>query len=171
MLCADQRHANGSSGGEYVQYSTRYSHIPKLPPNQPLIGDVRSRPVNLFVCRAAQPSILSAIPISERPSIRVTYPQQATDRMPNQPSTMDTVRSTAASATQTVVGTVDSSQNQGSNSTNSSSNTGPQDSSSHKPYKQQLDEAAYTYTLPGEDTKKETLVEKGTCLHYAKLPR
>lgn len=82
--------------------------------------------------------------------------------MSNQPSTMDTIRSTAASATQTVAETLDPSQNQGSDNNTTSSKKDSQGSSSDKSYKQQLDEAAYTHAPVGEENKNETLVEKGT---------
>jgi hypothetical protein len=83
--------------------------------------------------------------------------------MSNQPSTMDNIRSTAASATHTVAEIIDPSQNQGSDNTNLSSKKDPQGVSSDKPYKEQLDEAAYTYIPQGEEKKKESLVEKGMC--------
>jgi hypothetical protein len=78
---------------------------------------------------------------------------------------MDTIRSTAASATQTVVETLDSSQNQGSQNETPNSKKDAQDPSGDKSYKQQLDEAAYTYTPAEDETEKETLIEKGTCWH------
>lgn len=83
--------------------------------------------------------------------------------MSNQLSTIDSIRSTAASATQNVAETLDPSQNHGSDSMNSSSNKDPQGTTSEKSYKEQLDEAAYTFTPQGEEKKNESLVEKGTC--------
>lgn len=83
--------------------------------------------------------------------------------MSNQPSTIDSIRSTAASATHTVAEALDPSQNQGSDSATSSSKKDAQSSSSDKSFKEQLDEAAYTYTPPGEEKKMESLLEKGTC--------
>jgi hypothetical protein len=80
--------------------------------------------------------------------------------MSNQPSTVDTIRSTAASATHTVTETLDPSQNQRSDNTASGSKNGDQGSSSDTSYKRQLDEAAYTYALTDEENKKETLIEK-----------
>jgi hypothetical protein len=71
--------------------------------------------------------------------------------MSNQASTMDSVRSTAASATQTVVDTLDPLKSQGSDST----------ALRDKSYKEQLDEAAYSQRIPAEGEKKETLYEKG----------
>jgi hypothetical protein len=84
-------------------------------------------------------------------------------RMSNQPSTRDNIPSTATSATHSVAETLDLSHNQGSDRTTSSSKKDPQGPSSDKSFKEQLDEAAYTYTRPGEEKKEESLVEKGTC--------
>ena len=78
---------------------------------------------------------------------------------------MDSIRSTAASATHTVAEALDPSQNQGSDSAAPSSRKDPQGSSIDKSFKEQLDEAAYTYAPPGGDKKKESLVEKGLCKH------
>jgi hypothetical protein len=83
--------------------------------------------------------------------------------MSNQPSTMDNIRSAAASATHAVAETLDPSQSQGSDNKNSSSKKDRQGTLSDKSYKEQLDEAAYSCMPPGEEEKMESLVEKGMC--------
>lgn len=85
--------------------------------------------------------------------------------MSNQPSTMETLRSAAASATQNVAETLDPSRDQSSDNKMSDSKEDVQGSSSDKSYKQQLDEAARTHTSAGEENKKETFIEKGTRQH------
>jgi hypothetical protein len=85
--------------------------------------------------------------------------------MSNQPSTIDDIRSTAASATHTVAETLDPSQNQNSENTNLNSTRDSQGISSDKSFKERLDETAYTYTPLGEEMKKDSLVEKGMCSH------
>jgi hypothetical protein len=74
---------------------------------------------------------------------------------------MDTIRSTAVSATNTVAETLDPSQDQRSDNTASGSKSGAQGPSSDTSYKRQLDEVAYTYAPAEEENKTETLIEKG----------
>jgi hypothetical protein len=88
--------------------------------------------------------------------------------MSNQPSTMDNIRSTAASATHSVAEALDTRGNQGNPKKNSNSKE-TQGNSSDKSFKDRLDEAAYTYAPPGEEKKQETFVEKSICF-YRHIP-
>lgn len=75
---------------------------------------------------------------------------------------MDNISSATASATHTVAEALDSSGNEDSAKTSSSAKKDSQGNSKDKSPKDQLGEAAYTYTLPGEEKRQETLVEKST---------
>ena len=76
---------------------------------------------------------------------------------------MEYVSSAASSATQTATETLATLQDKGNENPDSSPSKDPQDSSSRKSYKQQLDEAAYPNVPSEEREKTGSLVEKGGC--------